>query len=440
MLKKSLVLSVFSMSMAVLNPRAQAAYYSSNTSRGLETQTFQNQEECVIPKNLPLVSEQKASKKQKSLCEIDFYDESKIKLEAKGNSTNPGVLILDASKRSSDGQFKKIAKFKQSVTCSYTPSILVYFQMSQFLGGAGNVPASVIRTMDLDEHKKIYHEGLSTPIAQMWHSFDAIYTNSTSRAANVLTADKSHLYGGLMVNPRGEERYASFNGPIRGVPYEERMQRSLMKSDGFLVVSHEGPLAALFSEQEKTLAVVAQKVQWARDMGDLVVLDTLFNQQDRPGNIHSEKKLAVLRGQDVKLVDAGKASAEEKTAGVSIDVLLMKDNDCGVNKTNRFRDGSVLEAIRHIHPKTYARVLRLAEALAAEKGASERPIREYFLKEMLYNPEDFEGGKRSFTANLEKAASILKGNCESGLLKLDADIEVQMGLKAEVTDCAIRDL
>ena len=117
---------------------------------------------------------------ENELCSINFYkntaDDGKPGVAAalcpKMSSTFPGVEIYELENRdkakyeendcrSQDNRpTKRIAKFKQSVSCAYTGSILGYYHLSRILGGSGLVPTSVVRTMGTDLHTKFAKKGV----------------------------------------------------------------------------------------------------------------------------------------------------------------------------------------------------------------------------------------------------------------------------------------
>ena len=120
-----------------------------------------NAEVCVVPKHLVDAGySDEDAKTEAQLCDIDVNSNSAVC--PKLNSTNPGLDMYSLPQGSTPQQvqasrckisgLKKIAKYKLSTSCSYTPSILGYYHLSRALGGIANVPPSVLRTFDLKNH------------------------------------------------------------------------------------------------------------------------------------------------------------------------------------------------------------------------------------------------------------------------------------------------
>ncbi|MNT14676.1 hypothetical protein D3C72_1496910 [compost metagenome] len=57
-----------------------------------------------------------------------------------------------------------------------------------------------------------------------------------------------------------------------------------------------------------------------------------------------------------------------------------------------------------------------------ERGLSLPSTKEYFMRELLYTSADF----KTLQANGKKAREILYGNCRSGRLKFDVDLQSYM--------------
>ncbi|WP_417911390.1 hypothetical protein [Candidatus Electronema sp. TJ] len=442
--------------------QTQAAAFDLSAPRGQKTVRHSLNEVCIIPKNFPLSANQKADKKQEEMCGWDFYaDARKIKLEAKNNSTNPAVIVsvFDQGK----GEFAREAKLKSSVTCSYAPAILAYYQLSRYLGGAGNVPEAVLRTMNLAKHKKIREAGRTSSIASMWASWDKYYRELSP---SVFTNDKKQIYGALTDIAKQERFFSEIYGSPSARTPEARLA-AFRATAVYKAMTNSAPLASLIPArvdiqlvakpnigsvtQDDKLRRTVQWTQYVRDLADMVLLDSLLNQQDRFGNQHKKAFIyqfvegGKIKKHKVKAAKnrQGKAlgwsiGAEEKAlleqGGVLIEEMLLKDNDCGGSrKTNVQMSAGTAEKIRHVHPESYFRLVKLNAALRQEQDlpASQRTLERYFSNELLFTDNDL----RMFRSNLEKTAAAMRKNCKAGLLKLDADILVQLGKKPMPASC-----
>src|SRR3984893_9807526 len=191
-------------------------------------------EVCVIPKHFPgAVYSDNDLKAESQLCSIDEYTNAAVC--PKTNSTNPGLDFyslppgftpqqVEAAHCKTPG-VKKIAKYKLSTSCSYTPSILGYYHLSRILGGIANVPPAVLRTVDRQNHVALGHTALgetasSSLIHQTCRALLARLTAGAgaSKRDFLLTDDFSHSYGALSVNPTNEQFYKEFfNGGSNNV-------------------------------------------------------------------------------------------------------------------------------------------------------------------------------------------------------------------------------
>ncbi len=408
---------------------------------------------CVVPKKWPGAAyRSEDTGKESTLCGYDFY--RFVGICPKYNSTNPGVLLLAPNAKydkeaidASDCNVKKMgvkteAKFKQTITCSYTPSILAYYHMSRILGGVGRVPVAVIRTMDLNVHNQLTTKAVhalrdsTDTIAEGWRKLGQMHLNPGA-FPQLVDSTLTQLYGGLSDNVKNEEIYYDVSG--RG-SYNSRYQRFL-KQKPFLKVASSKTVAQLVGSTEFTR--VAQDVIQMKDVADMVLIDTLMNQQDRIGNIHykfywysinpsthrierSKSDAELVEGQIV-------VPAEEKRqmAGrpaVVLKEMVLKDNDCGVIKDNMMRAFSVLEKVRHMSYLTYRYFM------AFEKSLAHPATKDYFKTEMLFTDKDY----RSLQDNARKAKEILTGTCRTGQLKFDLDLETYLpGARPPVTPCNI---
>lgn len=392
---------------------------------------------CVVPKKWPGANYKSSdSEKERKLCEYDFY--TNVGVCPKYNSTNPGVLLItvtaERSKTAIDSSncdvkqlgLKTEAKYKQSISCSHTPSILGYYQLSRILAG-GNVPVSVIRTMDIRSHLKLtlkandFLRGSPDEIRLSWAKFKE-YHNSPRLYPAVFDGTQSQVYGALSDNIKNEERYTEISG--RG-SYDGRYQRFLRQKP-FLSVASAQTIRQMLGTTNFT--TVAQTVVQMKDVSDMILMDVLLNQQDRIGNIHYKFTWYFLNPQSGKLE---KTKSDAKTADGKIQIppeesrnmagkqavlikdMLLKDNDCGVSKSNMMRLVGALEKVRHMSYQTYRRFLSFEQSLATA-GA-----KDYFMTELLFSPTDYNG----LIKNATWAKQILVKKCQTGEMNFDVDIE-----------------
>ena len=257
-----------------------------------------NAEVCVIPKHFVGGEySDKDIKVETKLCNIDEHTNAAVC--PKLNSTNPGIDFYSLPQGSTPEQVeaarcktagaKKIAKYKLSSSCSYTPSILGYYHVSRMLGGIADVPPTVLRTFDLPNHIAIGRKALAqtasgTLIHQTWAGLMAQLTAGAkaSRRDALLTDDFAQSYGALSENPTKEDFYKEFfNGGANNIA---RAKNFRDKNPIVAMLARNADISTLV--RRNFTAENVQKMVQLKDAADMIVIDTLMNQQDRFGNIH----------------------------------------------------------------------------------------------------------------------------------------------------------
>lgn len=407
------------------------------------------QEVCVIPKKYP---ETKYSKKdlktELQLCNTSFYDvtpEEQMKgyttaaLCAKENSTNPGVNIYKLKAGQSKSQIEnadcegasKLAKYKNSISCSATPAIVGYYHLSRILGRIGRVPVSVLRSMDIEVHKLLGADALRE-LEKNRKTGDLIYATwgglmshlkqglSSSKKDQLLSDDGRQSYGAVIVNPKNEEFYADLF--TKGADRAEAFKKA---NPTFQLVRDARSLDKMFSSAWTVDNV--QKMYAMKDATEFILMDHIMDQQDRFGNIaeievyaymakdeatDTDYKLEVDKDLDAynEALKNGLIDLKRQTA-FKIKSMVLKDNDCGVTKTNVVKAAQLLKEIRHMDPKTYKKLLQFQASVGNNKT--------FFTSNLMFTATDYN----EMVANVNDAANILKTNCKSGFLKLDLDVD-----------------
>jgi hypothetical protein len=388
-----------------------------------------NPEVCVVPKHYGdgSYSSDDAAAEAK-LCAID--ENTNTAVCPKTNSTNPGLDLHSVPQGFTPAQVaaancktqdaKKIAKYKLSTSCSYTPSILGYYHLSRILGGIGDVPPSAIRTFDLQNHIALGHKALAeTPssslIHQTWASLMAQLTagSGASRRDLLLTDDFKQSYGALSVNPRGEQFYKEFfNGGANPVAKATNFRD---KNPITALLARSGDINTLVPRDFNAANV--QKMVQLKDAADMIVIDTLMNQQDRFGNIHYFEMYYYqdptdLNADGTKKIKVSK-DAPPGGSAVQVKKMLLKDNDCGVTKANAAKEAGLADRVAHVSPDTYKRLLKL------DHVADSQETKSFFTSEMLFTATDYA----SFRKNLHDLAAKLHQACSQGRLRPDLDLD-----------------
>jgi hypothetical protein len=400
-------------------------------------------EVCIIPRTVPGLGSGTADPTQTSLCAIDFYDDTSIGICAKANSTNPGVDVYKLNGNPAKATFestgckqperlrpaKEIAKFKQSITCSDSASILAYYELSQALGGIGDVPPTVIRTMSDDVHKRITQAGLGTAIHGSWAMYQKAEANPGAHP-ELFTRDGKYVYGALSKIPGGDGLYTAMVGHRADYDHGED---AFLATPLFRTIASANPIAV-----PNTLAGAAKQLIALKDTSDMVLIDTLLNQQDRFGNEAKRSQWVWVEDGKLRFVKADDVSPDDaaQRGAVLVDTLLLEDNDCGVSKRNwlanpktRLRatyPRGVLPAVRHMSAKTYHRFMSLAAAVEHDPDGMAR----YFQTDLLFTPASWA----SVSGNIATARRVLHDNCVAGKLRLDLDLEPRLALATDFTD------
>ncbi len=439
------------LSVASLGPALAYAALSAHLQRGEKIVDLpvpgRSAEVCVIPKHFDggryFANDIEVETR---LCNIDVHTNAAVC--AKLNSTNPGLDIHSLPQGSTPQQVeaahcktagaKKIAKYKLSTSCSYTPSILGYYHVSRMLGGIADVPPAVLRTFDLQNHIAIGRAALAetssgTLIHQTWASLMAQLTAgaTSNRRDLLLTDDFSQSYGALSENPTTESFYKEFfNGGANNVARARNFRDN-------------NPIVGMLARNVDISTLVGrnftvenvQKMVQLKDAADLIVIDTLMNQQDRFGNIHYLATYYYLDAKDLdqggsaKLKSSKSLTPEEaaRVGAIQVKTLLLKDNDCGVAKENIAKQAGLADRIAHIDSETYRLLLRL------DAIADSAETREFFVREMVFTANDYANVRK----NLKDLATKLNQACLQGRLKLDLDLQAHFStqpLKAQRCD------
>lgn len=348
-------------------------------------------------------------------------------------NTNPGVevYLLDASITKSDFEnkycavshlenvkipFKKIGKFKSTVTCSYAPSILSYYHLSRYFGNILNVPPAVVRQVSPDfiikqADRVPQISGLKSVIKATWNTFKKLVTN-TSEPRSKFIYNQNKIYGALVWNPTGEEDFLEYMNDAGGD--QVKRAEAFKKEDIYIQLSDSSYVKKLLSSSSDRQNKIERMVL-LKDFSDMIVLDTLLSQEDRYNNIaYKEESIDINTLKKIKKEEAGFASSQP----MKVKRLLLKDNDCGVAaqspvaRTNINAKTGIINGLTHMRPQLYAKLQQLAQDVLNAN------FKKHFLEQALMTPADY----KQFEITTTKMAKELKAKCQSGALKLDLDL------------------
>ncbi len=365
-------------------------------------------------------------------CEISADTTQKLKAQdIKANGLPKGAT---SEKDVDDGAYeaKKLAKYKLSTSCSYTPAILGYYHVSRALGGLNQVPPAVLRTMDIKRHLQVGNETMaklrasgeaSDVIGLTWGSLLKFLNAgaSSSKKDVLMTDDFQQSYGALQANPTKEEKYSElYNG---GSDQNIRAQNFRDKNVIYSKLKKSASIRDIVSTNWTTENV--QLLQQMKNVADMILMDTMLSQEDRFGNVHFTMDYYYMKDGNVKRESKMSAEDVKNLRAVRVKNMMMKDNDCGVNRTNHLKVNKLLAGLAHFNPETYHKLLQLNTSLATED------TRLFFRRETMMNESDFA----QFKANVGYAVSTLQTACKKGALKLDLDLDGHFASAKQNTSC-----
>jgi hypothetical protein len=403
------------------------------------------QEICIVPNHLLFADYRKGDgKKEQDLCKYNFYEPSgttdssgAVVVCPKTSSTSAGVLLFDVP----DGQtkaalqnsskcvaieandrpkgVKQIAKFKQTDddrTCTSTSAILGYYHVSRALGDIAQVAPAVIRTMDFDQHDKVVKEALSIgkitrnrSLSKSWSNFNAFKSGSSKNPASLFTIDNTQIFGALVAKDHGTATYKEW------VTSAGSGQTNISAVSAYGKVTNAQSAAKIIGSRTFTQSA-AQTLLAMRDMSEMLLIDTLMQQNDRTsgGNIAASTEVVYLDGTNYK-TDKTAKNVPPGAPQFTVKRLHLVDNDCGLieGPGANVKQG-YLGKVNHMHPKTYVRLMQLAD-----KWEHDPSVKTFFQTEALFSPAQIT----SFGNILLKTRDTLRAKCKQSDYFLDLDMD-----------------
>lgn len=418
-------------------------------------------ERCIALPPMPGASYPDTQQTQAhELCSLDFYD-SNVALCPKLVSTSPGTFVYNLSDSEyqdrQQGFEKEIcpqghivtdkadgppAAFKitmngRQTSGTFSPSSLLYYHFSRYFETGIHVPVAVWRSMDRKTHaQRVTHKGLQHSAGKSslkmnhaaWQLLDQAEQKPESypETSELFTSDRSQIYG-VMLHIKGRRYHAEVNSSRRS-GWGEGQSRDFQNTAPFQALRSGKPLIEAIQEGRKRAAedptlqkAMAkgfgdeQMAYWMQDLTEITLLDYIFRQQDRIGNIDYVNYWHWIDGEQV-------IYSENKPENVDGKLLKLRrtwlnDNDAGVKKlyANFTKRTQMLEKLRHYNPKTYIRLMKLDQDLK-QQG----PLFKYLKESFGLTTAQFN---RTVQA-IHDAAAIIRSTCEAGKLRFDLDPDV----------------
>jgi hypothetical protein len=397
---------------------------------------------------------------EEAFCSIDLYADN-VAMCPKTWSTSPGTMIYDVSegpyagdraefernackegKSAKDLAKTDLAKFKPTMNASgtsgtFSPSPLLYYHFSRYFDATVKVPVAVWRSIDAKEHLiEVASAGLSLSghrnSGRMNHAGWQVLVeaeknpSSYSPTDDLFTSDRSQIYGILTSSPG--HRYGSEINGTRVSGWGKGQNLDFQETPAFLALRKEKTLTDAIAEgladgrEDRQIAkdlgkdVPAQQMAfWMKELTEIVLLDFIFSQQDRVGNIDFTPYYYWVEDGELK-----HKKAKHHTAGdgsVPENALLLRrtnlnDNDAGgrVQYANFAKSTQMLEKIRHMDADTYKKLMALNADL--QGGGA---IYQWVSSSLGLN----DGQVGQIVKNTALAADILRQTCEAGNMRFD---------------------
>lgn len=482
------------LTLPILLSSSVFAYMDLKTPRGQQTMSFAKNEICVIPRKFPNINPYKQGQSNYSnkdieseleLCRMDFHAQTPYTKNSSSNyaiavcpklhNTNPGLELYEIGAGSSKTSLEskicdrpsdlregtKIAKYKLSTSCSYTPSILAYYHVSRLMGDILKVPPVVLRTMDAESYKAVPLKGKTTlakggVIAATWKAVINQLNNPTSdkRAPYIFTSDYQQTFGGLIKNAKGEADWLEISNHAGGD--QMARGRAFMQEQVYLDLINPNLTADFVGTQWNESNV--QRVRLMADAADMLVMDFMLRQEDRFNNIayklevtglvKTESGKTEIKSVDVKKADSGEELQKSLTefvskygtSGVPVRRIMLKDNDCGVAvesgvaRTGIAEKLKMLENVRHMKKSTYDQLQRFHAYLSAAQSSAF--AKDFFIFETMMTEKDYN----QFALNTKRLAEGMKNLCQQGKLHLDLQLETHFinGYQAGSHNCTVK--
>ena len=438
-------------------------------------------QQCFMLDHFPADSEamyrDSDAKKERELCGVSFEDKG-IGLCPKTWSTSPATIVYDIRNSKYNGNpdafesaycprqralketvagVNKLASFKQSVngqfhqstSATYAQASALYYHFSRYLNTIVDVPVAVMRTMDSQEH--LHRVGSKGPaiaqgkmIAAGWNVINSAEKSPLGYGptSEFYYGDPQHgLFYGVMLKNRGDRYGPEFNGNISGKGYTEQYA-FLQKTPAFLALASQAevqdavPLGIALSRRDPVIGRALgpsvsneQMMFWMQELSEILIMDHIFSQQDRPGNIDyiwvwydvdGEDQLRSLHAQStasrpgmssIQAPDEVKASSKRYL----IQKTQLNDNDAGGRRYENFTQKfGLLAKIHHLNVVTYRQLSRLAKDLET-KGPLSQYLRDTF---------HISGANADLISqNAVQAAQILQATCKAGMMNFDLNPE-----------------
>jgi hypothetical protein len=420
------------------------------------------EERCIVVARMPGAAYRDSeAREEEAFCAIDFHAGTHA-LCPKLFSTSPGTLVYDLRGSAYAGAAERFERevcprghvvaheaadvpisWKMSVntresSATFSNSSLIYYHFARYFDAAIHVPPAVLRTMDRRAHRaRVASPGADEsgkrPALRMNHAAWTALVEAESRPESyaapdeLFTPDRQSVYG-VMLQPRGRQYGEEFNGSRRS-GWGDGQSRDFQETPPFVALRSDEPLDGAIDEGLRrghaagAVPATARREQmafWMRDLIDITLLDFIFSQQDRIGNIDYLTYWYWVEGGQVRRMPAHGQHAPDDIARYAPKLIKrteLGDNDAGVRTSylNYTKRTGMLGKLRHYNASTYRRLMAMDRDFAGQG-----PLWTYTRTTFGLSEAEF----RQVVQNLREAASILRSSCAAGKLRFDLEPEM----------------
>jgi hypothetical protein len=292
----------------------------------------------------------------------------------------------------------------------------MFFHFSRILGNGGFVVPATYREVARPELKKW--------IKKAFEYIDRTKVETTINAWGILKRRHARnkekrkpdiVIGSLAKNPRGEETHSAFKY-IKG----EQILRpeQYRKTKYYKLVAGKKPISdvvELDPSKPKQYWKNVQLLAYAEDFVAMVLIDHLFNERDRAGNIHQKTWVHWSEDGNVRWAKDG-----DKATGVQMPLLrlLLKDNDDGMrwDVVGKLRMTPLVGDLRHMDKLVYDRMQWLAGLM--RDPATEPAVHDFFVESVRVPEKGYQDVKKRFL----RLAGKFEKKYQEGDLMLDLDL------------------
>jgi hypothetical protein len=417
-------------------------------------------EQCIALPAMPgATARQQDRTIEKEYCGVDLYNANTAHCP-KIWSTSPGIILYDLSPGSFAGNVakfeqticgngkgtkklpvKKLAKFKSTMNGSetsgtFSTASLLYYHFSRYFDTMTDIPVAVWRSIDRKNHLErvtrngVHLSGKSRMLHAGWLKMESAEENpSTYHPVDELfTPDASAIHG-ILLNSPGHRYKTTMNG-TRVSGWGVGQNNDFQKTAPYLALRSEKPLTEAIqhglqiAHKNKKMrhdlgkeTTEAQMLFWMTELTEITLLDYIFSQQDRIGNIDYIPYWYWTENGIIHRLKAHNSQLPKELSDKNAILLKrsqLNDNDAGgrVSYINFTKKTTMLEKQRHYRTAIYKKLLRLNSDFSKQG-----PLYHYLQTTFALSEKQL----MHIVNNTAEATAILQETCRAGKLRFDLD-------------------